>query len=124
MAGRTKGGIYYKGSLLSVRAPPPAGAALEEHARFDPWESIVVEWDAAGRDEEFIQVHRNTSHPGQTPVVRPQHHSFVSSCIEGLQREKLPRTAMGPAAGNAGCDPFRDRARSGGGSAPGGERPA
>ena len=63
VAGRTKGGIYYKGSLLSVRAPPPAGAALQEHARFDPWESIVVEWDAAGRDEEFIQVPRNRRAP-------------------------------------------------------------
>lgn len=62
-AGKTKGGIYYKGSLLSVKSPPPVTAPLAEQAQFDPWESIVVEWDAAGRDEEFIQVTLSTSSP-------------------------------------------------------------
>lgn len=106
MAGRTKGGIYYKGSLLSVRAPPPAGAALEEHPRFDPWESIVVEWDAAGRDEEFIQVHRHTrTLDRQLSLVL----SITASCraaLKGCSVGCCPGQRLGQQRGTQAVTPF------------------
>jgi len=40
------GGVWYKGKVLKVlQSQPPHTAPLEEKERYDPWDSLVVQWD-------------------------------------------------------------------------------
>ena len=40
------GGVWYKGTVVELRATQPdRSAPPEEKERYDPWESLVVQWD-------------------------------------------------------------------------------
>ena len=40
-------GVYYRGTIAGVTPRPEADAPETEHAAYDPWEAIKVEWDAS-----------------------------------------------------------------------------
>ena len=41
------GGVYYKGTVVSVKPAPLPSAAQRELEAYDPWEAVRVEWDAS-----------------------------------------------------------------------------
>lgn len=51
------GGVYYKGSVTSVREQMPSGGmGLLSKGTYDPWEALEVEWDVGGDAEGMDRV--------------------------------------------------------------------